>query len=177
MKRLYIDLDICNKCPECVVACSYIYHPQPFVEPGQAPYKTANAGITSLREYATFALFCRHCEEAPCVSACYHDALEKQSDGHLKRYKMRCTSCKSCAIACPFGTIFEDFIPYLDSRCDYCIARTDKELPGCITSCIYKAIEFKDVKEDAENNIYLIGDYLAVKSRKWSREEILPKKK
>ena len=177
MKRLYIDLDICSKCPECVITCSYFYHPQPFSEAFRGPQRIANMGITSLREYATFSLFCRQCEEAPCVTACYHDALEKQSDGVLKRYKMRCTSCKSCSIACPFGTILPDFIPYLDSHCDYCIGRLDKELPACIKTCSYNAIEFKEIKEDPENNIYLIGEHLAVKSQKWIREEIKSKKK
>ena len=163
MKRLFIDLDICNKCKECKVACDYFYHPQ-------------NNGITNLREYATFALFCRHCEEAPCVNACYHDALEKQADGVLKRYKMRCTSCKSCAIACPFGTIFPDFIPYLDSKCDYCIGFSEKQ-PKCVTSCPEKAVEVKEIEENAEQNIYFVGESLAVRSRKWLREDIQPKKK
>ncbi|MBP7835870.1 MAG: 4Fe-4S ferredoxin, partial [Candidatus Omnitrophica bacterium] len=75
MRRLFIDLDICNKCKECAVACDYFYHPQ-------------NNGITSLREYATFATICRHCEEAPCVDSCYHNALERADDGHIKRHKM-----------------------------------------------------------------------------------------
>ena len=163
MKRLFIDLEICDKCKDCRVYCDYFYHPQ-------------NNGISNLREYATFVLFCRHCEEAPCVSACYHDALEKQADGILKRYKMRCTSCKSCAIACPFGTIFPDFIPYLDSKCDYCVGLSGR-LPKCVTSCPEKAIEDKEIEEDPGRNIYLIGDNLAVRSRKWIKEDIQPKKK
>ncbi|MBU4346290.1 MAG: 4Fe-4S ferredoxin [Candidatus Omnitrophica bacterium] len=163
MKRLFIDLDICNRCKECSVYCDYFYHPQ-------------NNGISSLREYATFVLFCRHCEEAPCVSACYHDALEKQGDGILKRYKMRCSSCKSCAIACPFGTIFADFIPYLDSKCDYCIGVSSR-IPKCVTSCPEKAIEIKEITERPEENIYLIGESLAVRSTKWIKEDIQPKKK
>ncbi|MCM8798208.1 MAG: 4Fe-4S ferredoxin, partial [Candidatus Omnitrophica bacterium] len=69
--RLFIDLEVCSKCPECVVKCSYFYHPQ-------------NNGITNLREFATFVLVCRHCEDAPCVNSCYHQALEKQADGILK---------------------------------------------------------------------------------------------
>jgi carbon-monoxide dehydrogenase iron sulfur subunit len=163
MKRLFIDLEICSQCKECKVVCDYFYHPQ-------------NNGITSLREYATFTLICRQCEEAPCVNSCYHDALEKQSDGILKRYKMRCTSCKSCSIACPFGTIFADFIPYLDAKCDYCIGITGK-LPRCVTSCPEKAIEVKEVEENIEANIYFVGESLAVHSRKWSKEDIQPKKK
>jgi len=163
MKRLFVDLEICNKCKECKVACDYFYHPQ-------------NNGIASLREYATFATISRHCEEAPCVNSCYHNALERAEDGHLKRYKMRCTSCKSCTIACPFGIIFQDFIPYLDSKCDYCVG-ISKELPKCVTTCSEKAIEVKEVQEDMEKDIYLVGDNLAVHSRKWSRDDIQPPKK
>ena len=163
MKRLFIDLDICNSCAECRVSCDYFYHPQ-------------NNGISSLREYATFATICRHCEEAPCVNSCYHNALERAPDGHIKRYKMRCTSCKCCSVACPFGIIFQDFIPYLDSSCNYCLGRST-ELPKCAASCPEKAIEIKEIVEDIEKDIYLVGDNLAVHSRKWSREDIQPSKK
>ncbi len=162
MKRLFIDLEICNNCPDCVIKCNYFYHPQ-------------NNGVINLRENATFALYCRKCEEAPCVNACYHSALEKQSDGILKRYKMRCSSCKSCSIACPFGTIFSDFIPYLDSKCDYCLSIT-KTQPECILSCPYKAIEAKDIEENPDEDVYFVGEHLAVRSRKWVKEETIKKK-
>lgn len=163
MKRLFVDLEICSKCEECKACCDYFYHPQ-------------NTGITSLCEYATFAVVCRRCEEAPCVNSCYHDALEKQKDGILKRYKMRCTSCKSCSIACPFGVIFVDFIPYLDSKCDYCIGISG-HLPKCIASCPHKAVEIKEIEEDIEKNIYFVGESLAVHSRKWFPDDIPQKKK
>jgi Fe-S-cluster-containing hydrogenase component 2 len=163
MKRLFIDLDICNKCEECKVACGYFYHPQ-------------NNGVASLREYATFATICRHCEEAPCVNSCYHNALERSPDGHIKRYKMRCTSCKTCTIACPFGIIFQDFIPYLDSKCDFCIG-SSSQLPKCMGTCPEKAIDIREVGEDTENNIYFVGENLAVRTLKWSREDVQPKKK
>ena len=163
MKRLFVDLDICDKCKECKAACDYFYHLQ-------------NNGVASLREYAAFATICRHCESAPCVTSCYHNALERASDGHLKRYKMRCTSCKSCTVACPFGIIFADFIPYLDSKCDYCIGSSGK-LPKCVNSCHEKAIEVREIKEDPEKNIYFVGEHLAVHTRKWSKEDIQLKKK
>lgn len=163
MKRLLIDLEICSRCEECRSLCDYFYHPQ-------------NNGVTNLREYATFLTVCRHCEEAPCVNSCYHQALEKQTDGTLKRYKMRCTSCKSCSLACPFGVIFTDFIPYLDSKCDYCLGRKGK-LPKCITTCPEKAIDLREVKEDPAANIYFIGENLAVHSRKWLKDDLPVKKK
>jgi Fe-S-cluster-containing hydrogenase component 2 len=163
MKRLFIDLDICSKCEECKAVCGHFFHPQ-------------NNGVAAVREYATFATICRHCEQAPCVSACYHNALERQADGHIKRAKLLCTSCKSCSVACPFGIIFQDFIGYLDSKCDYCVGLSGK-LPKCVVSCPEKAIEVREVEENLEQNIYLIGDSLAVHTRKWSREDIQLKKR
>jgi len=164
MKRLFVDLEICAKCKVCRVACDYFYHPQ-------------NNGVASLREYATFATLCRHCEEAPCVASCYHNALERSDDGHIKRYKMRCTSCKSCSVACPFGVIFHDFIPYLDSKCDYCVGMSSA-VPKCISSCPDKAIEVReDVVEDLEKNIFLVGESLAVHTLKWSRDDVQPPRK
>ncbi|MDD5585140.1 MAG: 4Fe-4S binding protein [Candidatus Omnitrophica bacterium] len=153
MKRLFIDLEKCDNCPECVVKCSYLYHPQ-------------NNGVTSIRELATFALICHRCEEAPCVNSCYHKALKKDDSGILKRAKMLCTSCKTCSIACPFGVIFPDFLQYLDSRCDYCIGR---QTPACIPTCPHQAIEIKEIeKEDISQGIYYVSDSLAVKhSKKW----------
>ncbi len=163
MKRLFIDLELCDKCRECKVACAYFYHPQ-------------NNGIDSLREYATFATICRQCAEAPCVNSCYHNALEKQADGLLKRYSMRCTSCKSCAIACPFGVIFPELIPYINSRCDYCLSLGKQKMPLCVSSCFYKAVELKEVAEDKEKNIFLVGDNLAVHSLKWGKIDRFLKK-
>jgi len=164
MKRLFVDLEVCAKCKECKAACDYFYHPQ-------------NNGVASLFEYATFATICRHCEDAPCVNSCYHNALERAEDGHLKRYKMRCTSCKSCSVACPFGIIFQDFIPYLDSKCDYCIGR-ESGLPKCASSCPEKAIEIRDdAAEDLEKNIYLVGESLAVHTVKWSKDDVQPPRK
>jgi carbon-monoxide dehydrogenase iron sulfur subunit len=89
---------------------------------------------------------------------------------------MLCTSCKSCALACPFGVIFQDFIPYLDSSCDYCIGK-NAEAPKCVSSCPERAIEVKEVEESLEQDIYFVGERLAVHSRKWSREDAQPPRK
>ena len=162
--RLFVDLDKCNECKECRASCDYFYHPQ-------------NSGVASLREYVTFATICRRCDEAPCVNSCYHNALERQPDGYLKRYKLRCTSCKSCSVACPFGVILPDLIPYFDSKCDFCIGAQGK-MPKCIASCPEKAVEFREVEESLEQDIYFVGEHLAVHTRRWSREDVqLPKKK
>jgi Fe-S-cluster-containing dehydrogenase component len=149
-KRLFIDLEKCRKCKECPVTCSYYYHP-------------GNNGVLALREFATYAVICRQCEEAGCVNACPKEALEKQEDGTLKRYNMRCVSCKSCGIACPFGTILPELLPFYNSACDYCLGRAQEAgTPDCVGSCPEKAIEFREVSEEPDKNIFLIGEHLAV---------------
>jgi len=156
MKKLFIDLEICNKCKECKVDCSYFYHPQ-------------NNGITTLRELAAFATVCRQCEEAPCVKACPQAALEKQEDGTLKRYNMRCIGCKSCVLACPFGTIYPEVIPHLVSQCDYCLSRANGKIPECVNTCPFEAVKYVDIEENAEENIFAVGKNLVVHSIPWEK--------
>ncbi|MFH1782981.1 MAG: 4Fe-4S dicluster domain-containing protein [Candidatus Omnitrophota bacterium] len=156
MKRLLVDLEKLYTCEEVKCDCSYYYRP-------------GNDGVTRLRELGQFLYICRKCEEAPCVKACPKDALEKQEDGVIKRYTMRCISCKSCSIACPFGTIPPETIPYITSHCDECIDRT-KEEPLCSRTCTEKDIvKFTEVEESEKDDIHLIGERIAVHAKKWKK--------
>ncbi len=159
-KKLFVDLDICDKCEECVIECSYFHHLE-------------NCGITSLRELITYSLVCRKCEEASCVKSCPQDALEKKDGDILRRFNMLCISCKSCILACPFGTIYPEYVPYIIPKCDYCIDRSETSNPLCVDTCPYKALDFREVEEKPEEGIYLLGDNLAVHSRiKWEKIEL-----
>jgi len=157
MKRLFIDLEKAKTSKDITSKCSYSYHP-------------SNDGVSFVREYANYALICRKCEAAPCVTSCPKDALEKQDDDVLKRYNFRCVSCKSCSHACPFGTIFPELIPYKTSMCDFCIDRLkSEELPLCVRTCRDDSIKYEEVKESEEKGIYFIGGNLAVRSLHWVR--------
>lgn len=166
MRKLLIDLDTCSKCEECGMLCSYIQHP-------------ANNGITTLRELAHFAIVCRRCSDAPCVASCPWEALEMQDYNMLKRCMMRCTSCKSCSGACPFGVIYPETIPFITARCDFCIGRLrEGDSPICLQSCTHNGIMYGDFEEKAEENIYKVSEYLMVKTTyKWERIEPSPARK
>lgn len=166
MKRLLIDLDICDKCEDCVSRCSYNDHP-------------GNDGITCMRELAHFAIVCRRCDDAPCVTSCPWEALEMQPYNALKRYMMRCTSCKSCSRACPFGVIYAETIPFIISRCDFCLSRVKEgESPVCLQSCTHNGVKYGEFDENKEEHIYRVSDYLVIKTGyKWERVLEAPPKK
>ncbi len=165
-RRLFIDLDVCasGQCKDCLIECSYFYHPQ---DPG-------NNGIISVAELATYALVCRRCEEPHCVGACPFEALEQQQDKDklLIRHNMRCVSCKSCSHACPYGSIYPENVPYLIHNCDFCLDRRDLDQePLCIKTCSYGALSLKPGDVELDSNTFLVGENLIVHSTHWDREK------
>ena len=167
MKRLLVDLDVCSKCDECGMLCSYIQHPD-------------NNGITTLREFGHFAIVCRRCDDAPCVASCPWEALELVKENNMiKRHMMRCTSCKSCSRACPFGVIYPETIPPVIARCDYCLGRLKaEESPVCLQSCGHGGIKYGEFEENKEEGIFKASEHLLIKTNyKWDRVLEAPKKK
>jgi Fe-S-cluster-containing dehydrogenase component len=160
LKKIFIDLDICDGCEakeQCTARCSYPYHP-------------ANDGITSLRELAAYAVICRKCESGNCINACPKEALEKDPGGVLRRHNLRCISCKSCALACPFGTIYPELIPYWLSKCDYCLGRiAPADDPLCVRTCPLGAIKFVEIEPDEAKKLHQGGEHLVVKCDVWKR--------
>jgi Fe-S-cluster-containing hydrogenase component 2 len=150
-KKLVIDLAACDSCygseGSCAVNCG---------------------GLLGLREQATFALICRRCEHASCIIACPFDALERTEDGGIiKRHNLRCVSCKLCAQACPFGTIYTELLPFYETLCNGCAGREEK---SCVAGCRQGAIEYRLVEPD-EEGVHIVDDYLAARSDRWIKRE------
>ena len=144
--KLVIDLAKCRLQGESEVRCSYKHHPE-------------NKGIDALLEKIRFALICRRCEAAPCIKACPQEALEKvptedNDQGILKRANMLCTGCGTCAIACPFGTIYTNLLPFPSSVCDLCSGRlANGEKPLCVNTCQDRSIDYREVDVKKENDL------------------------
>lgn len=153
--KLIIDLAKCDLQKKSGTKCSYNQHPQ-------------NVGIDALLEKIRFALICRRCEAAPCINSCPNSALEKvptkyNDAGILKRANMLCTGCGTCAIACPFGTIYTDLIPYPSSVCDVCQNRLESNgKPLCVNTCGNGSIDYREVK-DGEPDMVEVFDDIVIK--------------
>jgi len=160
-KRLIIDLEKCDQCDSCNVICDYYQRPH-----------AEDHGMLGLRERATFSLLCRRCEYASCVIACPFDAIERQGDGIIKRYNLRCVSCKLCAHACPFGTIYIDMLPFYETNCDAClVSNVNGEEPTCVASCSQGALEYRAPGPD-EADIHIVDEFLAARTQAWVKEEV-----
>jgi Fe-S-cluster-containing dehydrogenase component len=137
--KLVVDLAKIDPEARARIRCSYKHHPQ-------------NRGFDSVLERIRFSLICRRCTSAPCVAACPRRALEKMpseaSDaGVLQRANMLCTGCGTCALACPFGTIYDDLIPFVSSTCDLCQDRLGPdEKPLCVQTCENGGLDYRKVR-------------------------------
>ena len=164
MKKLFIDVSALIESGVTAerIECEYMFHRQ-------------NEGQFSLLEIAEFAAYCRQCKDAFCVAACPKDALEHQEDGTIKRYNMRCVGCKSCILACPFGTIFPEVINYVTMKCDFCLnqlAENPDYEPACVKTAPSNTFVMKEIEKEApEKHIYFSGKHLAIKSPSWLHKE------
>ena len=157
--RLIIDLQKCDRCDSCSVTCGY--HDRAH---------TQEHGISGLRERAAFALICRRCASASCIDACVFDALERDQNGILQRNNMRCVSCKMCAHACPFGTIYTDTLTFYQVNCDICLESSNAE-PLCVSSCPHGALEFR-LLGPSESEVHIVDQHLAARAKRWVRQEV-----
>lgn len=164
--RVVVNLDLLRSKPQCDAQCSY-----PFRKPD------AVAGPSWLRQKAGFEVFCRRCDDHPCVHACPFDALEHLEGGLIKRYNLRCVGCNSCMVACPFGTIVPAALVYKDGMCDLCVGR-DKPAPLCCQTCPDRDFTWEDLPDaPADKDLRVVADRLAVRSKTFLKIEPTPVKK
>jgi len=120
-------------------------------------------GFKSVRELATFRFSCRKCEDAPCISVCPADALEKDVEGIIDRHTNLCVSCKSCVTICPFGTMMTDFFTHHRNR-DLFYDLTDKKEVGLfIKACPSGVVSLTEADESPDENIYRLNDKVLVR--------------
>lgn len=128
---------------------------------------TTSDGLKSIRELAVFRFTCRRCEDAPCVSVCPAEALEKNEEGMIERYTNLCISCKSCVAICPFGTMMSDFFDHHRKKDLFFDLSDEHEVQEFIKACPKGAAELVDIDENHDENIYKLNENVLVKENIW----------
>jgi len=105
---------------------------------------------------------CFHCEKPWCVAACPTGAMQKrEKDGIVFVESSLCVGCKSCIIACPWGTPQWNPMTGKAAKCDYCLDRVDAGLkPACVTKCLTQCLDF---------GVATAEETAALKRERWAR--------
>jgi Fe-S-cluster-containing dehydrogenase component len=97
---------------------------------------------------------CNHCTHAPCVSNCPTGASHVNAGGTVIVDYDRCSGCKACLAACPYGARYIHTTGYID-KCTFCLHRVERGLsPACVSNCPTKALTFGDL---ADPNSEVLG--------------------
>jgi anaerobic carbon-monoxide dehydrogenase iron sulfur subunit len=144
MKRIYAKEDVCIGCRLCEIYCI-------FEHSGHQTLVKAFSDRAGLPEPAvrveedgaiSFALQCRHCEDAPCLAACIAGAMTRDPQtGAVKHDEEKCVGCWSCIMVCPFGAIRANLDNHkVSSKCDLCAG---KDTPACVAHCPNEALVYE----------------------------------
>jgi Fe-S-cluster-containing dehydrogenase component len=102
---------------------------------------------------------CMHCIEPACTAACMFSALKKDEQGIVMWQGEKCTGCRYCQIACPFGVPkfqWESRNPEV-VKCELCRHRiAEGGIPACAEVCPRDAVIYgrrEDLLEEARSRI------------------------
>lgn len=142
--RLTINDEACWGCKTCEVACQQ----ENLQRDGVRIIYVSEEGpqvIDGKLDFRYRVNVCRHCDDPPCADVCPDEAIGKRSDGIVVMDYERCTGCRSCMDACPYGAIAFDEQNEIARKCNLCHQRVDKGLiPACADNvCLAHCICFE----------------------------------
>jgi formate dehydrogenase iron-sulfur subunit len=162
--KIMIDL---IKLRSAMIADSNLTLPEAFF------YPAVNLnGLKTIRELATFRFTCRKCKDAPCITVCPAEALEKDENGIVTRHTNLCVSCKSCVTICPFGSMMTDFFKHHRNRAYLFDLNDEEDIEKFIKACPAGTVTMTDNDESPEENIYCLNEKVLVRDYLYSTDNL-----
>jgi len=144
MKRIRILEQYCMGCRLCEIYCAVQHSKSKDLMKaykGEYP-KPMPRILVEEKGYVSFAIQCRHCEDAPCIDACIAGAMHRDpTTGAVLCDEERCVGCWTCIMVCPFGVIMKGGERKVVSKCDLCLG---EEEPVCVKKCPNEALVLED---------------------------------
>ncbi len=151
MKKIYIQEEYCIGCRLCEIYCQVKHSKSKKIIKAFREEKHDILSRVLVEEigYNSFAIQCRHCEDAPCVDACISGAMQKNKNtGVVICDGDKCVGCWSCIMVCPYGVIRRDVSSRkVASKCDLCV---DEDIPECVKNCPNEALKFVEKDKNKE---------------------------
>ncbi|MEJ5328448.1 MAG: 4Fe-4S dicluster domain-containing protein [Candidatus Bathyarchaeia archaeon] len=145
MKRIVAKEEFCIGCGLCEVYCTVQHSKSKDIIKAYTREDPRPLGRVRLEvnKPVSFAVQCRHCEDAPCVIACLSGAMQKdESTGLVVHDAEKCMGCWTCIMVCPYSAIKMDVSGKVVSKCDFC---SGLDVPACVANCPNCALVLKEV--------------------------------
>lgn len=142
---MVMDTRRCVGCGACVLAC-------------KAENRVSNGGFRDWIVTETRGTFpnlfqqirserCNHCQNSPCVSACPTGASHRSDGGAVVVTRRKCSGCKVCIVACPYGARYVHPDGFID-KCTFCLHRVRQGMsPACVEICPTRSLHFGDLND------------------------------
>lgn len=139
MAAIRANEEFCIGCRLCEVACmaqhSACKDLVKALRPGRP--RPLPGTVVEWEGHRSVSISCRHCEDAPCVTACLTGAMHHREDGRVEVDREQCVGCWTCVLVCPYGAIRRGEDGHVASKCDFCPGR---ERPACVEACPNRAL-------------------------------------
>lgn len=120
MKKLEINAYKCWGCKTCERTCSAAFNEE-------AP----RINVIAKNRNARVPLTCLHCGDPACMQACKFEVISRNSKtGAIEIDLIKCTNCKACLSACPYGNIIWENKRERVVKCNLCGGD-----PKCAKTC------------------------------------------
>lgn len=136
------DLNLCTGCNACELACST----ENQLGWGRSWRQVVPFNEDKLPSLPTYhlSLACNHCTEAPCISACPAQAIDRdRRTGAVLIRSELCIGCRYCSWACPYDAPRFDQQTQIMGKCTWCDHRLQENRdPACVEQCPTGALAF-----------------------------------
>jgi carbon-monoxide dehydrogenase iron sulfur subunit len=144
MKRIFAREDYCLGCRLCEINCLVRHsRSKKIIKAFRRERDTVVPGVQVEESgRVSFALQCRHCDDAPCIEACIAGAMYRDPETNAVLCdEDRCVGCWSCIMVCPAGAVLRGKERKVASKCDLCMG---EQVPVCVEGCPNEALIYED---------------------------------
>jgi len=157
MKVFVIDIDKCNGCFNCQIACKDEHCGQSWLPFAEAQPETGQfwlkvdqkeRGQVPVVKVSYIPTLCNHCDNAPCMEA-GQKAVYRRDDGLVIIDPEKAKGLRGLVSSCPIGAIYYNDDLDIAQKCTGCahLLENGWDVPRCVDACATGALQYVERTE------------------------------